>query len=139
MLHRTINEGSITMFEQLSTQVLGYGKNVAQSLVKANGIAVEGFEKLFDTQLKAVEGSLQAVGEFTQELSELRDAEGLRTVWPKGLSLVKDQAEKAVATFQELVSLGTRTNEALLGLVKGNVEAASESVSKAAKATKRAA
>jgi hypothetical protein len=128
------------MFEQVSNQVLGFGKNFAQSIVRANSIAMEGFEKLVDTQLKAFEGSLHAAGEFAQEFSELRDAEGLRTVWPKGLTLVKDQAEKAVATFQEVISINTRTNEALVGLVKGNLEAAGESVSKTAKAaSKRAA
>lgn len=128
------------MFEQVSSQFLGFGKNFAQSLVRANGIAVEGFEKLIDTQLKALEGGLHAAGEFAQEVSELRDVESLRTVWPKGLTLVKDQAEKTVATFQEVISINTRTSEALIGLVKGSVEAAGESVSKTAKAaTKRAA
>lgn len=128
------------MFEQVSTQVLGFSKNFAQSLVRANSIAIEGFEKLVDTQLKAFEGGLHAAGEFAQELSELRDVESLRTAWPKGLTLVKDQAEKAVATFQEVVSINTRTNEALVGLVKGSVEAVNDSVSKTAKtATKRAA
>jgi hypothetical protein len=128
------------MFEQVSTQVLGFSKNFAQSMIRANSIAIEGFEKLVEIQLKAFEGGLNAAGEFAQEMSEMRDVESMRTALPKGLTMIKDQAEKAVATFQEVVGINTRTNEALVGLVKGNVDAVNDSVNKSAKAaSKRAA
>lgn len=131
------------MYEQFSNQVLAFGKNFAHTLVKANGIAVEGFEKLVDLQLKAVEGGLTAGNEFVQQVSEVRDLDGLRTVWPKGLALVKDGAEQAVAGVQEVFGIATKTQEAFVTLVRGSVEAASDTVAgvakTASKATKRAA
>lgn len=128
------------MYEQISNQFLAFGKNFAQALVKANGIAVEGFEKLVDLQLKAVEGSLSASTDFVTQVSEVRDLDTLRTVvWPKGLTLVKDGAEKTVANVQEVFGIATKTQEAFVTLVRGTVEAASESVTKAKPAVKRAA
>lgn len=127
------------MYEQISNQVLAFGKNFAQTLVKANGIAMEGFEKLVDLQLKSVESSLSSSNEFVQEISEVRDMDTLRTVWPKGLSLVKDGAEKAVAGVQEVFGIASKTQEAFVSLVRGTVEAASETVTKSKPAAKKAA
>lgn len=127
------------MYDTISNQFLAFGKNFAHTLVKANGIAVEGFEKLVDLQLKAVEGTFTAGTDFVQQVSEVRDLDTLRTVWPKGLALVKDGAEQAVAGVQEAFGIATKTQEAFVTLVRGSVEAASDTVTKTSKPAKRAA
>ena len=43
------------MFEQVSHQFLSFGKQAAETMLKANGIAVEGLEKVIDVQLKTIE------------------------------------------------------------------------------------
>ena len=43
------------MFEQFNTQMSFLSKNAADALLKAQGIALEGFEKMLDLQFKTIE------------------------------------------------------------------------------------
>ena len=43
------------MYEQINSQFLSLGKTFADAAVKAQGVALAGFEKIADVQLKAVE------------------------------------------------------------------------------------
>lgn len=43
------------MYEQASNQFLALSKQAAETFLKANAIAVEGFEKLMDIQLRTIE------------------------------------------------------------------------------------
>lgn len=121
------------MFEQVANQVLSFHKNAAQAMIKANSIAVESFEKLMDVQLKALEARVNATQGFVAELSEARDMEALKTVFPKGVALSKEAVEHMSQVGQEAFGIVSKTNEALVGLVKGNLEAANDQVVKSVK------
>jgi hypothetical protein len=68
----------------------------------------------------------------------VRDFDAVRAALPKGVTLVKESAEKFYATSQEVTGVLVKTTEAFGQLLKGTVEAANDSVSKAKTAKARA-
>lgn len=125
------------MYEQASNQFLALSKQAAETFIKANAIAVEGFEKLIDIQLKTIEGRVKVATDLIGQAGEVRDLDGVRAAFPKSVSLVKDSAEKFYATSQEVAGVLTKTGEAFGQLFKGTVEAANDTVVKAKAAKAR--
>jgi hypothetical protein len=94
---------------------------------------------VFGVQLKTFEKNVEATTAFFGELSEIRDVEAYKTVWPKGLQIAKENAERFAAAGQEVIGLTLKTNEAIGQLAKSQFEAASETAqATVAKATKAA-
>jgi len=124
------------MYEQTSNQVLAMSKQAAENFIKVNGIFVEGFEKLMDIQLKTFEERLKVATDFFGQASEVRDMETAKTAWPKGVSMAKDSAEKFYATSQEVTGVLVKTGEALGQLVKGQMDAANDTVAKTVRSAK---
>ena len=125
------------MYEQASNQFLALSKQAAETFIKANAIAVEGFEKLLDIQLKTIEDRVKVATDLIGQAGEVRDLDGVRAAFPKSVSLVKDSAEKFYATSQEVAGVLTKTGEAFGQLFKGTVEAANDTVVKAKAAKAR--
>ncbi len=123
------------MYEQSSNQILALSKQAAENFIKINGIFVEGFEKLVDIQLKSFEDRLKTATDFFGT-SDVRDLEAAKSALPKAVSMVKDSAEKFYATSQEVTGVMVKTGEALGQLVKGQVDAANDSVVKSVKSAK---
>jgi hypothetical protein len=124
------------MYEQASNQFLALSKQAAENFIKANAIAIEGFEKLMDIQLKVIEDRVKVATDLMGQAGEVKDFEAARANFPKSVSLVKDSAEKFYATSQEVTGVLAKTGEAFSQLFKGSVEAANDSVVKATKAAK---
>jgi hypothetical protein len=121
------------MFEQMSSQVLSFSKQFAESIIKANTVAVDHFEKMVDVQLKGFEDRLNTTAEFVESAAVVKSPEEFRALMPKTVSMFKATAEKNVAMSQELAAIATRTTETLVGLVKGQFEVANDAVVKASK------
>ena len=103
------------------------------------GLALESAETVFGVQLKTFEKNVDATTAFFGELAEARDLDGYKTLWPKGLQVAKDNAERVVAASQEVFGLSLKTGEAFGQLVKSQFESATDSVqASVAKATKAA-
>lgn len=124
------------MYEQASNQFLALSKQAAENFIKANAIAIEGFEKLMDIQLKTIEDRVKVATDLMGQAGEVKDFDAARATFPKSVSLVKDSAEKFYATSQEVTGVLVKTGEAFGQLFKGTVEAANDSVVKATKAAK---
>lgn len=121
------------MYEQFNNQFSQINKQMADAALKAHAIALEGFERAMELQLKAVEEQVNASVAFWTEASEARDLDAMKTLFPKSAQLIKESAEKAFGTSQELVGLGLKTSEAFGELAKGQIEAANGQVKAAAK------
>ncbi len=126
------------MFEQINTQSLALGKNYADAFVKAQGLALAGFERITELNLKTFEDRLKASVDFWSEAAEVRDLEGAKTIWPKGVQLAKESAEKLYATSQEVFGVSLKTSEAIGALAKGSLENTNETISKQVHAAKKA-
>lgn len=127
------------MYEQINSQVLALSKSFADNAFKAHSLAIEGFERITALQLKTLENSAAATAGFWSEAAEVRDFDGLKTIWPKGVNLVKEASEKFYANGQEVFGVGLKTSEALGQLAKGSIDAANENFTKQVNVAKKAA
>ena len=108
----------------------------AAAASRANRLALESAETVFGVQLKTFEKNIDATTAFFGELAETRDLDGYKNLWPKGLQVAKDNAERVVAASQEVFGLSLKTGEAFGQLVKSQFESATDSVqASVAKAT----
>jgi hypothetical protein len=125
------------MFEQINNQFVNLTKQFADSTLKANSLAFQNFERAIGVQLKTFETGVSATVAFFGEASEVRDLEGVKTIWPKGVALVKQSTEHFYNAGQEVFGQTVKTGEAIGQLYKAQFEAANDTVVKtAAKATK---
>ena len=121
------------MFEQMSQQMLSMSKQFAETVVKANTVTVDHFEKLVEIQLKSFENNSAAMADLVEHVSAVKSAEDFRAMMPKSVGMMKVQAEKSVALGQEVGALVGKTTETLTSLVKGQFETANDAVLKSAK------
>ena len=127
------------MSAQMNEQFTTFTHQFAAAAARANRLALENAETIFGVQLKAFEKNIDATTAYFTELAEVRDVEAYKTVFPKGLQIAKDNAERVAAAGQEVIGLTLKTNEALGQLAKSQFEAVSETAqATVAKATKAA-
>ena len=126
------------MYEQINTQALALSKSLSDTAFKANSLAVEGFERITNLQLKALESRVAAAVEFWSEAAEVRDFDGFKTIWPKSVNLVKETTERLYANGQEVLNVAVKTGEALGQLAKGSFEAANDNFTKQVNVAKKA-
>ncbi len=119
------------MFEQINNPSLALGKGYADTFVKAQGLALAGLERITELNLKAFEAQVKASVDFWSEAAEVRDFEGVKAIWPKGVALAKESAEKLYANGQEVAGVSAKTSEAIGTLAKGSFENTSETISQA--------
>lgn len=127
------------MYEQINSQFLAFGKSFSDNAFKAHSLAVEGFERITNLQLKAIENRVAAAVDFFTEASEVRDFEGMKAIFPKSVNLVKETTEKLYANNQEILGVTVKTSEALGQLAKGSFEAANDNFTKQVNSVKKAA
>lgn len=127
------------MIEQYNNQVLAFSKSFADAAFKLQGLALQNFEKIADIQLKTFENRATATAAFVSEALEVRDFEGLKAIWPKGVTLAKESAEKAYSTSQEVFGLTIKTGEAFGEIAKTNFAATNETLQNQVNSFKKAA
>jgi hypothetical protein len=67
----------------------------------------------------------------------VRDLEACKNLWPKGLQVVKDNAERVIAAGQEVFGVSLKAGEAFGQMAKNQFETATSNVqATVAKATK---
>jgi len=113
-----------------NNQALALTKSLADTTFKAHTLALERLERLTSLQFKAIESRVAATADFFTEAAEARDFDDLKTIWPKGVNLVKETAEKLYANSQEAFGITVKTGEALSQLAKGSFELASDNIKK---------
>lgn len=132
------------MFEQIqmntmSNQFNTMSKQFAHNMQKANELLLGNAENAFALQMKTFEERMNANLAFWGAAAESRDADGIQAVLPKGVQLLKDNAERIYQTSQQIIAGNLKTSEAIADLIKGNVEAANDGVTNAVQQTVKAA
>jgi phasin family protein len=127
------------MFEQINNQSLTLGKSYADAFVKAQGLALAGFERITELNVKTFEDRVKASVEFWTEAAEVRDLESAKAISAKGVQLAKESAEKLYANSQEVLGVSLKTSEAIGSLAKGSFESTNEAFAKQTQAAKKAA
>ena len=126
---------------QINEQFASTTRQFADTVVQANRLALANAQEIFGLQLAAIEKNATATFAFFGELAEVRDADGLKAVLPKGVQVARENVERAVSAGQEVVGRSVKAGEAIGQVAKGQFEAATaqakagaEQVVKAAKA-----
>ena len=127
------------MTQQLNNQLFAFTKQFTDSAFKAQSLALKGLETIAGLQLKALEEQSKVSAEFVAEALETRDTNGLRSLWEKGTSLNRDNAERSVAVSQEILAISQKTAESLNALVQEQRQAANDAVTAPVAAVKKAA
>lgn len=116
------------MNQQFTNHAFAYAKQFADSAFRAQSLALKGFEAVAGLQFKALEKQAQASADFLAEAMEARDVDGFRSLWEKGASLGRDNAERAVAVSQEIFAVSQKTAESLGAILQEQQQAANEAV-----------
>ena len=128
------------MSAQFADSFSSFTHQFAAAATRANRLALEGAETVFGVQVSTFEKNVDATAAYFNEVAGARDLDSYTTLLPKGLQVVKDNAERLVAAGQEVFGVTLKTSEALGQLAKSQVESATESVqasvSKASKSAK---
>ena len=73
------------MFEQISSPFIAATKQFAEAGFKAQGIALEGFEKVVGAQINTFENRLNATLDFWSQAAEVRNLDGVKAIMPKSM------------------------------------------------------
>jgi hypothetical protein len=123
---------------QINEQFANATRQFADTAAEANRLALANAQDIFGLQLAAIEKNATATFAFLGELSEVRDADGLKAVLPKGVQVARENVERAVSTGQEVLGRTLKANEAIGQVAKGQFEAATaQAKAEVAKASKK--
>ena len=127
------------MYQQFNEQFAKSTRQFADTTAQVSRLALENTEAVFGLQLAAIEQNMNATFAFWGELADVRDADGLKAVWPKGAQVARENVERAIGAGQEVFGRTVKTNEAIAQIAKGQfetvaaaVQAEGEKVAKAA-------
>lgn len=109
---------------QFNDQFVAATRQFAETAARINRLALENAEKVFGLQLAALEESANATFAYLGQLVEARDFNHLRDAVPAGIQVARENAERAIATGQEIYDNTLKTNEAITQIAKGEVEQA---------------
>ena len=129
------------MYQNINEQFASTARQFADTAAQVNRLALENAEKVFGLQLATFEENTTAAFAFWNELIDVRDVEGFKSVMPKGVQIARTATERSFGTAQEVFANTVKTNEAIGALAKGQFETVTaqakaevEKVAKAAKA-----
>jgi len=117
----------ITMFP-INEQFAAASRQFVQTAAQVNRLALSHAEQVFALQLGTFEQNVTAAFAHLGELAEVRDADGLRKAWPKGLQVARENAERVVATGQEVIDRTVKTGEAIGQIARTQFETATAQV-----------
>ena len=126
------------MTQQINNQIFAFTKQFTDSAFKAQSLALKGLETVAELQLKALEEQSTISAQFVAEAMETRDMDGLRSLWEKGSSLSRENAERAVAVSQEVMAVTQKTAESMNALVQEQRQAANDAVAAPVASSKKA-
>jgi hypothetical protein len=108
----------------INEQFAAASRQFVQAAAQVNRLALDHAEQVFALQLGAFERNVSATFAHLGELAGVRDADGLRQAWPKGLQVARESAERVVSTSQEVIDRSVKTGEAIGRIARSQFEAA---------------
>ena len=129
----------MTQYNQYNEQFADATRQFADTAAQVNQIALENAEKVFALQMSTLEQNTNAAFAFFGEVTEARDGDSYKTLWPKGVQVARENVERSINAGQEVFANSLKSSEAIGQIAKGQIESATEQAKgAAAKATKAA-
>ena len=127
------------MYQQFNEQFAAASRQFADTAAQINRLALDNATKVFGLQLAAIEAGATATFAFLGEVAEVRTPDQFKTVMPKGLQVVRETAERNLATGQDVFGRAVKANEAIGQVAKAQFEAATARAQDAAETVAKAA
>jgi len=127
------------MYQPFNEQFAAATRQFAETAAQVNRLALDNAEAVFGLQLSAIEDRVNATFAFLGEAAEVRDLDGLKTLWPKGAQVARENFERGVATGQEVFGRTMKAQGAISELAKSQFEAAARGVQGEVEKTVKAA
>ncbi|MDH5834434.1 phasin family protein [Luteimonas kalidii] len=130
---------------QYNEQFATATRQFADTAARINQLALENAHKVFGLQMATLEENAEATFSFFGEAAEVRDFDGMKTLFPKGVQIARENVERSISAGQEVFGSTVKTNEAIAEIAKSQLESATvkaqaeaeKVVASAAKTTKR--
>jgi Phasin protein len=116
------------MYQQFNDQFAKSTRQFADTTAQVGRLTLENTEAVFGLQLAAIEENMNATFALWGELAEVRDFDGLKAVWPKGVQIARENVERSIGTGQEVFGRTLKTNEAIAQIAKGQFETVAATV-----------
>lgn len=127
------------MYQQFNEQFAKSTRQFADTTAQVGRLALANTEAVFGLQLNAIEENMNATFAFFGELAEVRDIDGLKSVWPKGVQVARENVERSIGAGQEVFGRTLKTNEAIAQIAKVQYETVAKAVETDAEAVVKAA
>ena len=114
-------------------------RQFADAAAQANRLALANVQDVFGLQLATLEKNAAATFAYLGELAEVRDAEGLKAVLPKGVQVARENIERAVSAGQEVVGRSVKAGEDIGQIAQRQFETATAQARAEARKVVRAA
>jgi len=112
------------MSYQYNDQFAAATRQFADTAARISHLALDNAQKVFGLQLATLEESAEATFAFFGEATDVRDFDGLKTLFPKGVQVARENVERAISTGQEVFGTTVKTNEAIAQIAKSQIESA---------------
>lgn len=126
------------MYSQFNEQFTAATRQFTDAAAHVNRLAIENTEALFGLQLAAIQDRANATFAFMGEAAEVRDAEALKNIWPKGVQVARENIERGVAVSQEVMASTTKANEQIADIAKNQLESAAKTAQASAEQVSKA-
>lgn len=113
---------------QLGEQFANSTRQFADTTAQVNRLALENAQNVFGLQLAAIQQNVDATFAYLGELAQVRDFDGLKNVWPKGVQVARENVERSISAGQEVLGRTVKTNEAIGQIAKSQLESATAKV-----------
>ena len=127
------------MYPQFNDQFAKSARQFADTTAQVGRLTLENTEAVFGLQLAAIEENMNATFAFWGELADVRDFDGLKAVWPKGVQVARENVERSIGAGQEVFGRTLKTNEAIAQIAKTQFETVAKAVETDAEAVAKAA
>ena len=119
-----MNQVNVEQFNQFNGQFASASRQFADTAGQVGRLALDNAEQVFGVQLAAIEQNVNATFAFWGQLAEARDVDGLKTLWPKGVQLARENVQRTIDAGQDAIGRTLKTNEAIGQIAKGQFERA---------------
>ena len=125
---------------QYTDQFAAATRQFADTAARISHLTLDSAQKVFGLQLATLEENTEATFAFLGEVADVRDLDGLKTLFPKGVQVARENVERTISTGQEVFGTTVKTNEAIAQIAKTQIESATvQAQAEAEKVVKSAA
>lgn len=115
------------MNTQINEQFVAATRQFADTAAQTNRLALENAQAVFGLQMANLTDRMNATFAFLGEAAEVRDADGLKNLLPKGAQIARENVESSIAINQEAIARTVKANEQIGEIAKSQFEAAAKS------------